>query len=254
MGNSDSRPKLAVTIITLNEESNIKDCLKSIKSWVDEIIIVDSGSSDRTCEIAEEMGAKVFKKDWPGYGAQKNRAIELASCEWIFSIDADERVPGELKEEIDIILCQPKYDAYSVKRLSNFCGKFMRHSGWWPDRVTRLFRKGTATFTNVIVHEKLETAGPVGKTKGHLLHYTYRNLHDAIEKMNKYSSASAIQKGKQGSIAKATTHGIWMFFRTYFLKAGFLDGKEGFLLSVLNAETSYYKYVKPFYTKNDAKS
>jgi glycosyltransferase involved in cell wall biosynthesis len=249
-----ARPKLSISIITLNEAHNIEYCLQSVAGWADEIVIVDSGSDDGTVEIAEELGAKVYKRDWPGYGIQKNRAIELTNGEWILSIDADERVPGELKEEIDKILCRPKYDAYSVKRLSSFCGRFMHHSGWWPDRVTRLFRKGAAKFNNVIVHEKLEAAGPIGKTNGHLVHYTYRNLHDAIEKMNKYSSASALQKGKHGSIAKAITHGIWMFLRTYFLKAGFLDGKEGFLLSVLNAETSYYKYVKPYYTKNGAKS
>jgi glycosyltransferase involved in cell wall biosynthesis len=243
-----TRVKISAVIITKNEEAMLPECLRSL-GWVDEIVVVDSGSTDRTVEIAAQHGARVSRfDDWPGFGPQKNRALELATGDWVFSIDADERVSRELAAEIRAVAGGAGgHSAYAVPRLSSYCGRYMRHSGWWPDYVTRLFRRGSARFSDDLVHERLIVDGTVGKLAGTLVHEPFRSLEEVLEKVNRYSTLSAAQMaaaGRRGSIAGAVLHGIGAFVRTYFLKAGFLDGREGFLLAVSNAEGAYYKYVK----------
>jgi glycosyltransferase involved in cell wall biosynthesis len=239
---------VSAVIITKNEEAMLPDCLSSLE-WVDEIVVVDSGSTDRTVEIAMGCGARISQfDDWPGFGPQKNRAIELATGDWVFSIDADERVSKELAAEIRAVAGGAgSYAAYAMPRLSSYCGRYMRHSGWWPDYVTRLFRRGQARFSDDLVHERLIVDGTVGKLAGTLVHESFAGLEEVLEKVNRYSSLSAEQMaraGRRGSLTGAVLHGVGAFVRTYVLKAGFLDGREGFMLAVSNAEGAYYKYAK----------
>lgn len=237
---------ISVTIITKNEAANIRACIESV-AWADEIIVVDSGSADGTVEICRELGAQVFVHDWPGFGAQKNRALDYASMDWVLSLDADERVTPELRAEIETAINSGRADGYKLPRLSSFCGRFMRHSGWYPDYVLRLFRRGQGRFSDVLVHESVQLQGRAENLQQPLLHYSYRDFNDALSKLNSYSSAAATmlqRRGKQGGLLQAILHGLWAFIRTYILRAGFLDGREGFMLAVLNAEHSYYRYLK----------
>ncbi len=239
--------RLSIILITHNEAGNIGACLESV-AFADEIIVVDSGSTDATVQIARDHGARVeIAADWPGFGPQKNRALDLATGDWVLSLDADERVTAELAREIQAILAAPSHQAYDLPRLSSFCGRFIRHSGWWPDRVLRLFQRGSARFSNDVVHEKVLPQSSVGQLQSHLLHYTYPDLDTAIAKMNRYSSDSAAAlhaRGKRASIATAIGHGAWTFIRLYVFKRGFLDGRHGFLLAATAAAGSFYRYAK----------
>jgi glycosyltransferase involved in cell wall biosynthesis len=239
---------VTVVIIARDEEKAIAAALDSV-SWADEVIVVDSGSTDRTVEIARAHGAKVtVTPDWPGFGPQKNRALDQATREWVLSLDADERVTPELRAEIAATLAGgASHDAYEIPRLSRYCGRLMRHGGWWPDRVTRLFRRGSARFSEDIVHERIVVQGTTGRLDSHLLHEAFDDLEEVLEKMNRYSSAGARMghaAGRGGSVTSAVLHGAWTFVRTYFLQAGFLDGRRGFMLAVSNAEGTYYRYLK----------
>ncbi len=239
---------LSVILITKNEEANLKDCLESV-SFANEIIVVDSQSTDKTQEIAQSFGAKLeITSDWPGFGPQKNRALNLATQEWVLSIDADERVTPELKEEIlAVISSKNAANCYAIPRSSWYCGRFMKHSGWYPDYVDRLFKRGTAKFSDHLVHERLLPDGPAAKLKNHFLHYSFRDFSQVLKKVDAYSTASAEQaylKGKRSSVGKAIGHGLWAFFRTYFLRRGFLDGSQGLALAISNAEGTYYRYIK----------
>ena len=239
---------LSVIIITKDEAANIRACIESV-AWADEIVVVDSGSSDATVEICRASGAKVFVHDWPGFGVQKNRALSYATHEWVFSIDADERVTPELRAAIEAVLARTndEYIAYEISRLSSYCGRFMRHSGWYPDRIVRLFKRDAARFSDDLVHEHLLVEGNIGILNGELLHYSYQNLEQVLNKVNQYSSAGAAmmeQRGRQATLSGAVLRGIWSFIRTYVLRAGFLDGREGFMLAVSNAEGTYYRYLK----------
>ncbi|MDX3904406.1 MAG: glycosyltransferase family 2 protein [Pigmentiphaga sp.] len=239
--------RLSVIIITRNEARNLAECLESVR-FADEIVVVDSGSTDDTVDIARRHGARVeITTDWPGFGPQKNRALDLATGDWVLSLDADERVTPELAAAIGQALRSPAHDAYDMPRLSSFCGRFIRHSGWWPDRVLRLFRRGTARFTDDLVHEKVVAGGSVGHLTPHLLHYTYPDLDSAIAKMNRYSSDSARAlraRGRHATIGTAIGHGAWTFVRLYLFKRGFLDGRHGFVLAVTAAAGSFYRYAK----------
>ncbi|MGH8348872.1 MAG: glycosyltransferase family 2 protein, partial [Pseudomonas sp.] len=237
--------KLSVILITRNEEHNVRACLESI-AWVDEIIVVDSGSSDNTVAICKQLGAKVQVMDWPGFGPQKNRALDLAGGDWVLALDADERVSAELRGEIQAALVNPGENiAICFPRLSSYCGRVMRHSGWWPDYVTRLFKRGHARFSDDLVHERLVVNGRTAKLKQPLQHEAFRDLEQVLAKLNSYSSAGARMlhdQGRRASLAGAIGHGMWTFIRTYVLRAGFLDGREGFMLAVSNAEGAYYRY------------
>jgi glycosyltransferase involved in cell wall biosynthesis len=243
---TEAAAKLSVIIITKNEATNIRACLESV-AWADEIIVVDSGSTDDTVAICNELGAQVYAHDWPGFGPQKNRALSYATNDWVFSIDADERVTEASRKEIIATLQAPKHAAYRLPRLSSFCGRYMRHSGWYPDYVTRLFRRNAAKFSDSLVHEQLLVTGKTGTLIEPLMHDSFRNLEQLLAKLNQYSSAGAEmlhEKGKTASLKKAVAHAVWAFFRTYIFRAGFLDGREGFMVAVSTAEGTYYRYVK----------
>ena len=242
---------LSVIVITKNEEHNIRDCLMSV-AWADEIIVLDSSSTDNTLDIAREFTQKVYTSDdWQGFGIQKNRALSYATKEWVLSLDADERVSPELRIEIERVITNPNNNvAFKIPRSSNYCGRFMKHCGWWPDYVIRLFRRDAAKFSNNIVHENLVVSGRLGSLTQPLRHYAFTDLEEVLDKINRYSTAGALQKlnqGKKSSLSKAIGHGLWSFVRTFFIQAGFLDGREGFMLSVSNAEGVYYRYIKLMY-------
>lgn len=240
---------ISIIVVTKNESLNIVDCIKSA-SFADEILVFDSGSNDATVKLAREAGAKVIETDWPGYGPQQNRAIEASTSNWIYSLDADERITPELAKEIRNVINAGEFLIFDVARSSLFLTKFLRHSGWWPDRTRRLFKRGSAKFTTHEIHANLSGSSLIGHLNNHMIHYSYRNLNDVLEKINRYSSGSARDlnsRGKKGTLISAIGHGVWAFIRTYFIKLGFLDGPEGFMVAVLNAETSYYKHLKLSY-------
>ena len=234
-------------MITKNEAHNIAACLASV-SFADQIVVLDSGSTDGTADIALALGAEVVvNADWQGFGVQKNRALALARCDWVLSLDADEQVSPALQLEVQQVLAAPQFSAYAVPRLSSFCGQYMRHSGWYPDYVVRLFKRGDAHFSSDRVHEKITTEGKIGKLKGELLHKTYSSLEQMLDKSNAYSTAGAsdaLAKGKSASITSAVAHGVWAFLRTYFLRLGFLDGRMGLLLAVSISQTTFWRYAK----------
>ncbi len=239
--------RLSVILITHNEAHNIEGCLESV-SFADEVVVVDSGSTDGTVALAQARGARVVcTGDWPGFGPQKNRALDYAVGDWVLSIDADERVTPELRASILEVLAQPTFDAWALNRRSSFCGQYMAHSGWSPDWVVRLVRRGTARFSASLVHERLEPSGPVGRLRGRLLHESMRDFESVIDKLDRYSTAGAqalMARGVRGSMGKSLGHGLWAFIRTYFVRLGFLDGRLGLALAISNAEGTYYRYLK----------
>ena len=237
---------LSVIIITKNEFDQIRQCLESIR-WADEIVVLDSGSTDGTVNICREFTDKVFETDWPGFGPQKNRALDKATGDWVFSIDADERVSPELRQEIEQAMTSMQYQGYNIPRSSHYCGRRIRHSGWWPDYIVRLFRRDSSRFSDSLVHEHVEVQGPVGRLRSPLIHYSFGNFEEVLDKVNRYSTYNAemlLQAGKSSSVSKAALRGLWAFIKTYIFRAGFLDGRHGFMLAVSNAEGTYYKYVK----------
>jgi len=244
---------LSVIIIARNEARHIQACLQSV-AFADEWVVVDSASTDDTARLARDWGARVVTTtDWPGFGPQKNRALELATGDWVLSIDADERVTPELAAEIQATLNAPAFDAYQVPRLSSFCGKPIRHSGWWPDHVLRLFKRGTARFTDAAVHERVQPAGPVGTLQAHFTHQAYDNLDALLVKINRYSTDAAAMmhaRGKTTSIAGAIGHGFWTFVRIYIIRRGFLDGRHGVVLAVAAAAGSFFRYAKLYFLQN----
>ena len=239
---------LSIIIITKNEAADIRACLETV-AWADEIIVVDSASNDGTAAICRELGAQVHVvHDWPGFGPQKSRALAHATRDWVLSLDADERVTPELRREIEAAMRDPDAcAAYDIPRSSSYCGRFMRHSGWYPDHVTRLFKRGSARFSDDLVHERLLVDGKTGKLHGELLHFAFDGMEEVLRKVDQYSTAGAQRmhaQGRKASLAGAVLRGCWSFMRTYFLRLGFLDGREGFMLAVSNAEGTYYRYVK----------
>jgi len=246
----EGKAELSAILITRDEEANLRDCLASL-SFAREIVVVDSGSTDATVAIAEAAGARVVRTpDWPGFGPQKNRALALATQPWVLSIDADERVTEALRDEILSVVRGPAESgpaAWDMPRRSSYCGRFMAHSGWYPDRVLRLFRRGTARFSDDVVHERLVAEGSVGHLRSDLLHYSFPDLETVLDKVNRYSTAGARRmqaRGREASLGSAVAHGLWAFLRTYVLQRGFLDGRLGFVLAVSNAEGTYYRYLK----------
>jgi glycosyltransferase involved in cell wall biosynthesis len=240
-------PTLSVIVITKNEAHNIADCLCSV-AFADQKVVLDSGSTDTTLAIAAEQGAQTaVNVDWQGFGVQKNRALALAHGDWVLSLDADEKLTPALIEEIRVVLVAPQFDVYCMPRQSSFCGQYIHHSGWSPDRVTRLFRRGFAVFSDDLVHERVVSEHKVGNLASAILHESYLNLESVLDKANRYSTAGAqlmLSKGKQGSLSSALFHGLWAFFRTYVLRLGFLDGRLGLVLALSVAESTYYRYLK----------
>ena len=250
--------QFSIIIITKNAAPHIKACLSSVQ-WADEIIVVDCGSTDNTVALCYLFTNKIFiTPDWPGFGVQKNRALGKATGKWVLSIDADEQVTPTLQQEIKASITNPNYTAFRVPRHSFYCGRWIKHSGWSPDYVTRLFRRDSASFSDDLIHEKVQVfQGQIGTLTAPLLHYSFSSLEEVLEKINSYSSANAIKylaQGQKSSLTKAILHGLWAFVRTYFLKVGFLDGREGFMLAVSNAEGTYYRYLKLLYLQKENES
>jgi len=247
--------QLSAIVITRNEAGNIGECLDSL-AFCDERIVVDCGSTDATVEIARGRGARVEVHEWRGFGPQKSHALALATGIWVLSIDADERVTAELAAAIGAAIAKGDADAWEFPRLSSFCRRQMRHSGWYPDYVLRLFRRGEARFNDAIVHERVICAGVVKRLQPPLIHHPVARLEDALSRVDRYSTASAeaiVTAGRKVSFMTGIGHGLYSFLRTYILRAGFLDGAEGFLLAVANAEGSFYRYMKAWLATRERK-
>jgi glycosyltransferase involved in cell wall biosynthesis len=244
------RPTISAVLISFNAQAHLRECLQSV-AWCDEVIVLDGGSTDATHAICAELGARLHASpDWPGFGFQKNRAIALATGDWIFSIDTDEVCTPDLRAAIQGAMRLGEHAAYEVPRRSSFCGHFMRHGGWWPDYVTRLWRRGHARFSDSRVHERVLVDGSTGRLSPPLIHYTYDTLDQALEKMTRYARLGAEQAhaaGQRSTPAKAVLRGAWAFFRTYVVRLGFLDGAPGFVLARYNAHTTYYRYLMLWY-------
>ena len=237
---------LSVVIITLNEEPKIKDCLESV-AWADEIIVVDSFSKDNTVEIAGNYTDKIYQREFTGFGEQKNFALSKASGDWILSIDADERVTSELQEEIKRTLANPRACGYYMPRKSYFSNKWIKHCGWWPDYLLRLFRKDCGHFSDRAVHEALQVDGPTVKLKNPLEHYPFFSISDLIKKADTYSTLGAkvmVAEGKSSSSCHALTHSTLSFLKMYFLRLGILDGWRGLAIAFSNAVGVFYRYMK----------
>ncbi len=244
-----SRERLSVTIITYNEEENIRNCIESVK-WADENVIVDAESNDRTVEICREYTDKVFLNPWPGHKEQKNFAISKASNLWIFSIDADEIVPDELKTFILEELKSPAFDGYKFPRQNYFLGKWLKHGGWYPDHVLRLFRKDKGFFGGINPHDKVVIeSGKVVTVSIPIIHYTYKSISHFVAKQNMYSTIAAQEMVKSREVEKITLYKMitkppWKFIETYFIKMGFLDGLHGLIVATGAAYVAFWKQAK----------
>ena len=237
---------ISAVIITKNEESNIAAAIESVR-FADQVVVADTQSDDNTVTIARQAGAEVHSIPFEGFGATKNKALRFCRGDWIISIDADERVSPELAENIITAINSGNGPAcYAVNRLTYFLGKPIRHSGWFPDRVVRLFKKGYE-FSNKQVHESLVTDGDIGRISGLLYHYSYRDLHQYIEKVNHYTSLNAremMNAGRKGTILDMLVHPPAVFFKMFVLKLGFLDSFTGFILAILSSYHVFVKYAK----------
>src|SRR3990167_4975425 len=245
-GMKPSSSALSVIIITKNSGQTIEKCLESIK-FANEVIVLDSGSVDDTITICKLFTDHVFQTDWPGFGAQKNRALSKTTGDWVLSIDSDEFLSDDLKIEIIESIQKNHFDVFSFKRRNQYCGKWIRFGDVGKDRVTRLFKRGTAHFSDDIVHEKIITSHQIGELKSLLFHTSYQSYEAILERMNWYTSLSAkirFEKGKKTSFAEALYSSFWAFFKAYFLRLGFLDGKMGFIIAVTSAESSFYRHLK----------
>jgi glycosyltransferase involved in cell wall biosynthesis len=239
---------LSVIVITRNEERNIVECLESVR-WASEVIVVDGESEDKTAELARRFTGKVFVRKWEGYGASKNFALEHCTSEWVLWLDADERATKDLSSEIQFVLGQgvSSFVGYEIPRKAFFLGKWIKHCGWYPGYVTRLFKRGAGNFSDNKVHEKLEIDGTVGRLRGDLLHYTDPNLRHYFEKLNRYTTLAAEElsgRGVRFGLSQIVFRPAWVFVRMYFVKLGFLDGIQGFILSILSACYVFTKYAK----------
>ncbi|MFA6409170.1 MAG: glycosyltransferase family 2 protein [Gammaproteobacteria bacterium] len=241
-------PTLSAIIITKNEEEQIAACLDSL-SFVDEIIVLDTNSTDKTEEICAKYNAKFSTAPWQGFGKQKQLALEMASSDWVLSIDADEHVTEELKNEILALLQKPSsVVAYKIPRLTTFYGQAVTHCcNPKKDTPVRLIKRGSARFSDDLVHEKILVDGEIGTLQSQIIHHSFKNLEEILLKTNSYSTLGAEklnQKGIQGSILKAFGHAIWVFLKIYFFKGGFMDGWPGFLIALGNFEGTFYRYAK----------
>ena len=239
--------KISATIITHNEERNLPRAIESLRC-ADEILVVDSGSSDRTLELAEKLGAKIIDSPWPGYAKQKNLAAERAENDWILSLDADESLSEALEAEIwQLKKNGPQFDAYTMPRLARYLGRWINHSGWYPDRKIRLYHRAKATWVGDFVHESVKVEGTLGHMEGNLLHFTCDSLSEHLKTMDRYTTLAAEQlvaSGQKVSWGRLIFEPPWTFLSTYVLKAGFLDGVEGLAIANMAALYNFLKYAK----------
>ncbi|MGC8500782.1 MAG: glycosyltransferase family 2 protein [Leptospirillia bacterium] len=251
MAESRKANRLSLCLITYNEEDNLDDCLSSFAPIADEIVVVDSGSTDRTQEISAKYNARFSIFPFEGFGRQKQRAIDIASGRWIFVVDADERAtPSLLAELRSIIEKEGSADGYAVNRVNFFMGRAIRHSGWSPDFVVRLFKNGEGRTSENIVHEEIFVSGKVERLSSPLLHYTYRSIDAYLQKSARYASLSAMEKQRNGhrpGILKILLNPPFVFFKMYVVRQGFRDGREGLFLAILYAFYTAIKYIWMYY-------
>jgi glycosyltransferase involved in cell wall biosynthesis len=244
-GMTVDEPFISAIVITKNEAANIEDCLKSV-SWADEIVVLDSGSTDKTVEIAGRYTANVYCEAWRGMGGQKNRAIELAKGPWIFSLDADERAAPGVGDEIrHRIACGPSA-CYALRRKNYYKSQWIRHCGWWPDWVTRVFRKGDAQFSDEAIHASLQTGSPICKLSGQIVHYSFTSPEDFLNRALSYAHHQAREMhcaGRKATVWTAVSHAGFALFHTYLTRLGFLDGAAGVLIAVSNGVGVFYRYM-----------
>jgi len=251
---------LSVVIITFNEEKNIARCIHSVKAVADEIIVMDSFSTDRTADIVGESGGIFHQRVFSGYGDQKNAAAAFATGEYILFMDADEFLSEELCESISVEKEKGfPHDGYTMNRLNNYCGKWIRHGSWYPDKKLRLTHRKKGVWNQDLVHESLELEenSRVSHLRGDLLHHTYSNFDEHVEKNNRYSRLSAqllYQKGKRIYAYKILVNPFWAFFSSYFLRAGFLDGFYGFVIAINIAHLTFLKYIKLYQLQQEQPS
>lgn len=244
--------KLSVVIIAGNEEKNIKDCLESVK-WADEIVVIDSESTDRTREIAGHYTQKIFIKKWEGFAEQRKYSLEKTSYDWVLSLDADERVSPELKIEIEKILkSNNRKSGYRIPRESYFLNKVIKSCGWYPDYQMRLFNKNVAAITNRKVHEGFEVKGETGHLKKHIIHFTHQNITDTIKKINQYSYLQALEKkdGKKVKAINLILNPLAAFLNHYISRKGFKDGIHGLMVSLIHMMTNLLTYMKTWELQN----
>ncbi len=241
--------QLSVVIITFNEEKNLDRCLKSIQDIADEIIITDSFSTDNTLAIARKYNARVIQQEFLGYGGQKNFATAAATHDWVLSLDADEALMPELRKSIKEVKQSPQFSVYEMPRLTSYCGQWIHHGGWYPDKQTRLYDRTKGHWVERKVHEYWATDNnePVGVLKGDLLHYSFASIAEHLLKIEKYTELSAreaVLKGKDVSILKMLFSPFWHFFHEYFIRLGFLDGYYGYIICKLSAYSAFLKCTK----------
>jgi glycosyltransferase involved in cell wall biosynthesis len=239
--------KLSATIVTLNEERKIARTMESLRCC-DEIVVLDSGSTDRTCAIARSLKARVIEEPWRGYAAQKNRAAECASNDWILSLDADETLTEELEGEI-LLLKQEGFgrDAYRMPRMAQYLGRWIRHGGWYPDRKVRLYDRRKATWRGEFVHESVAVNGTTGELQGALHHFTCDSLSEHLMTLDRYTTLAAAElraRGRTPSFGRLLLEPAWTFLRTYVLRRGFLDGFAGLAIAYFAALYTFLKYAK----------
>ncbi len=231
--------RLSVAVIALNEEERIRACLESV-AWADEVVVVDSGSSDKTVEIAREFTDRVLFRAWTGYGAQKNFAVAQCQGDWLLSLDADERVSDALRKEIAATLAEnPPLAGFWIPRQNFFQGQWIRHGGFYPDYQLRLFRRDRGTFSEEAVHESVRIGGPTGRLRAPLVHQSYRGIEDFLSRANRYTGLAARQlreEGRGGSVADLLLRPLGRFLGMYVLRFGFLDGWRGLILATLYAQ------------------
>lgn len=242
--------KLSAYIIAYNEAGKIADAVNSVL-WADEVIVADSHSTDGTDRIATDLGARVVQIPFEGFGHLRNRVIETCTHNWIFSLDADERCTPEVRDEVLALLSgTPAYDAYLVPRRNYFMGRWIKHSGWYPNyRQPQLFRKGTMKYMELPVHEgyELSTEKPVGRLQHSIWQIPFRNFEEVVKKANRYSTLGAIKlEDKRVSMGTSLWHAIWSFLKHYVAKRGFLDGWAGFVIALGNFEGTFYRYAKRY--------
>ncbi len=248
MSDSAARPGLSACIIAMNEEDRIGDCLASL-AFCDEVVVVDSHSSDRTRELAAGAGAKVIERDWPGHVAQKEFAIRAAEFDWVLCVDADERISPELRAEIEALRSRgfPDRSGWTMPRLCSYLGRWIRHGNWYPDRQLRLFDRRRGRWGGNDPHDKVELEGDVGRLAGDLIHHPYRNFSDHLRTIDVYTTTMAqgmYDRGKRTGIFSIVFNPTWKFLRFYVLKMSFLDGWRGLLLAYLAAHYTRLKYAK----------
>ena len=239
--------RLSVTIIAWNEEERLRACLESV-AWAEEILVIDAESTDKTVQVAREFTDKIWVRPWPGFAEQKNFALDQATCEWVLSLDADERVPPELRERISrIVRANGPGDGYSIPRKNIFWGAWVRHGGLYPDYQLRLFRRAAGRFVDSAVHESIVVEGHVERLAEPLLHHSYRGLDDFVARSNRYSALAArdvVARGGRAGVLDLALRPLGRFLSMYVARGGFLDGWRGFVLAVLYANYVFLRVAK----------